>query len=188
MKSDTAIKEFLEKYDEEAINYIESFSNRFAANANKKKYKLFNIKECFDNFTNYLRGYGKYKVDNINNPKATSQDIIIEKTGEFIESTLRNKDTEVLYNEIPNFVKSYTEGIKSLNETVDEIKTFMSKNDVDVEAIGNINEFVDKFMDLITESFDKKMDDLLWSSGYMSNKILLEKKDDPRKKDKPVFL
>lgn len=188
MKSDTAIKEFLEKYDERSIQSIDAFSKRFGPKVNRKKFKLFNLKECFDNFEDYLKGYARYKIENVNNDKASPQSAIEERTKVYIEGITKNKDMEVLYEQIPSFVKSYAEGIKSLNETVDEVKHIMSVNDIDPTLIGVVNEFTDQFVTVVTESFDEVMDRLLWSSGYRSNQILVEGKQDPREEKKHVFL
>lgn len=188
MKSDTAIQEFLEKYDEDALGSIDSLSKRFGPKVHKTKIQLLNLQECFNTFESYLKGYAKYKVDNVSNKDASPQDAIIERTNKFIESTMNNKEMDVLYSEIPNFVKSYTEGIKSLNSSIDEIKHYMETHDVNSSDIGAINDFADKFVTVVTEAYDQMMDKLLWSSGYHSNKILFEGKQDPRTKDSHVFL
>lgn len=188
MKSDTAIKEFLEKYDENCMKSIDKYSQNFGARVNKKKFKVFNLQECFDNFQNYLKGYAKYKIDNINNSEASPQNAIEEKTKLYIEGITEDKEIEVTYDKLPTFVGSYPTGVKSLNETVDKIKHEMNLNDVDLHSIGVINEFVDQFITIVTESYDDIMENLLWASGYRSNQILFEGKPDPRKKQEHVFL
>lgn len=188
MKSDTAIQEFLEKYDDEALDSIDSFSKRFGPKVHKTKIRLFNLQECFDNFENYIKGYAKYKVDNLNNGSASPQSAIIERTNEFIEATMNDKEADVLYSEIPSFVKGYAEGVKSLNSTIEEVKHYMETHEVDSSDIGAINDFCDRFITIITEAYDKQMESLLWSSGYTSNKILFEGMKDPRQKDDHVFL
>lgn len=191
MKTDTAFKEFLEKYDNNAIMSIDVLSNNFARNAQFKKISLYNMKECFESFCDFLNGYAQYKVENINNPEASPQDAIQKSTQSFIESDIL-KSVDVPYRDIPDFVTGYIDGVKKLTETVETSKQMMIEANVDQDAIGDVNTFADKFMDRISESFDEGMNRLLWASGYKSNQILIERKGVAPKSNNeepdPVFL
>lgn len=184
MKTDTAIQEFLEKYDREAISSINELSTEYGLRINRVPIKVFSIKEGFDNFQAYLRGYSSYKMSNHNNEKASPQEVIKEAVDKFIDTQLFvEKDTT--YDMLGEFIESYINGIKGLNETVDSIKRDMMESGVVCqEDIGDVNEFVDKFMDKLHESFDPTMDRILWASGYNSRKAIFGRK----KKEEPVFL
>lgn len=131
--------------------------------------KLSNIHESFDMFNEYLKGYAGYKVENKDNQNASPQEVIRETVNKFISDELF-KESEVKYSDLPQFVKSYTEGVTQILETVDSIKSYMSEADVQTEAVSDVNEFVDTFMDRLNESFDNDMDRILWASGYNSAK------------------
>lgn len=184
MKIDTAIREFMEKYDREAMSSIDRLSTDRSLLSTKSKIKVFNIREGFGKFREYLEGYGSYKVKNLNNDDASPQDIIMESASNFI-STQIIKEVEISYNELPTFVEAYFAGINDLNKTVDEVKSMMIDGDVLYEDVGDVNTFCDQFIDLLNESMDRSMNKILWASGYNAKKRL--SKDNKRTKD-PVFL
>lgn len=184
MKLDTAIKTFYEKYDRDAIQSIETISKDYGLNIHGHTIQTFNLNEAFDRFSNYLKGYADYKIENVNSTDASSQEIIKESVQKFIDTQIF-KEYEMSYAELPSFVTGYFNGIKILLETVDEVKRNMTDNNVDVEAIGDINEFADIFMDKLHESFDPTMDKILWASGYKSKQRL---SGTTTKTKAPVFL
>ena len=184
MKIDSAIKEFSEKYDRDAIESIDNISKDYALSISESTIKVFNISESFDIFTQYIKGYSLYKVENVNNPEASSQDEIKESVEKFINTRIF-KETSIKYPELPSFVIGYINGVNSLCEAVDAIKRDMTDGNIDPEHIGDINEFVDMFMTKLHESFDPAMDRILWASGYNSRKQLFEKNPKPAA---PVFL
>ena len=187
MKIDSAIKNFTEKYDSEAISFIESMSNERGYQLNDHKLKTFNIEEAFNNFDSYLRGYANYKIKNIDNPNASTQETIKESVGKFIDGELF-KESETLYRELPNFIIGYIDGVNKIMETVDSIKTEMYDAEVDQDAIGDINDFTDQFMDKLHESFDPTMDRILMASGYTSRQVLFGTKKPQYTNNKPTFL
>lgn len=171
MKIDSALKNFSEKYNEEAIMFIENLSNDFGLIKQKKTIKGFNIKEGFDDFKDFLVKYGKYKVENMDNPKASSQDVICESVKANIKDELF-RDKDIRYNEIPAFIESYVSGIKDLISTADSVKKYMIESGVDLNSVGDVNTFLDNFITRLDESFNPTMDHILWASGYNSKKIL----------------
>ena len=184
MKLDTAIKTFYEKYDRDAIQSIETISKEYGLNIHGHTIKSFNITEAFNIFSKYLQGYSEYKIENANSENASSQETIKESVQKFINTQVF-KECETKYSELPTFVTGYFNGVKTLLETVDEVKRNMTDNNVDVEAIGDINEFADMFMDKLHESFDPTMDQILWASGYNSKQRL---SGTTTKTKAPVFL
>lgn len=184
---DSAVKEFMEKYNREAIESIDKISENYGLNINNYKIKLFNLKESFDKFQQYIKGYASYKVENLNNEKASPQNAITERTHIFINDGII-EPKEFKYSELPSFVESYVNGINTLLETIDEVKELMTDGNVDQSAIGDINEYVDLFMTKINESFEPAMDKILWASGYNSRQALLNKKRNKNIEKKPVFL
>lgn len=184
MKIDNAIKEFLEKYDREAISSINRISADYALNISRTPIKVFSIQEGFDNFQAYLRGYSSYKINNHDNEKASPQSAIKEGVNRFLNSQLF-VEQDITYDMLGQFIESYVNGIKSLTETVDTVKRDMMESGVvSQEDIGDVNEFVDSFIDKLNESFDPAMDRILWASGYNSNKAIFDRE----KKERPVFL
>lgn len=181
---DSAIQVFSEKYDREAIQSIEEISKERGLVLNRATIKAFNMNESFNTFSQYLKEYANYKVENQNNEKASPQDVIRESVDKFIKSQLF-KESDILYSDLPDFVMGYVEGIQTLSEAVDEAKRTLSYADIDPEAIGDVNEFADRFMDALHESFDPTMDKILLASGYTSKKKLRSFKE---KRKQPVFL
>jgi hypothetical protein len=184
MKIDNAIKEFLEKYNETAIKSIEEISLDFGLSANKNKINLFNINEGFKNFNEFIDGYVSYKVENINNSEASTNEIIHEQTEGFINNLFKN--SQFLYSELPSFISTYLSGVKEISEKVDTWKEIMIEAGVDNESIGSINDFVDLFVDKLHESFNPSMDRILWASGFNAKEKL--NKSNNSKELKPVFL
>lgn len=182
MKIDNALKLFVEKYDDEAMGALENLSNNLAMNEHRIPFHAFNIKESVDQFCEYLEGYANYKINNIDNPKASSQDSIRQSVNMFIEDVVF-VDKDIQYKEIPEFVMGYVNGVSKLMETIDHIKSDMMNADVDLEYVGDINGFADSFMEKLDTKFDPIMDRALLASGYV--------KDTKNKKvrpSKPVFL
>lgn len=183
MKLDYAITDFLEKYNDVAMDYIDELSNNLGMNANGIEFKVFNINEGFDRFDEYLRGYGKYKIDNIGNDNATKQEDIRESVHNFItEHVFEEKGIQ--YKELPNFVRGYVNGVTKLLETVDNVKADMMDSGVELEAVGDVNNFVDEFMDVLNESFEPTMERILRASGY-TNRFKPKKRN---VEPKPVFV
>lgn len=181
---DTAIKNFLEKYDREAMDSITNISRDLGLIHNRSTLKGFDIKESFDKFQKYLEGYASYKIENINNEKASPQNAITESVGKFINTQLF-VEKDLLYTELPLFVEEYLVGVKSLIETIEDVKSTMVEADINPEDVGSINEFVDQFMMKLHESFDPAMNRILDASGYNTKKRLHSSNN---KIEKPVFL
>jgi tRNA U34 5-carboxymethylaminomethyl modifying enzyme MnmG/GidA len=184
MKIDSSIKEFLEKYNDEAMQSIEEISSEFGLVSQRNKIKLFNLNEDINKFINYMEGYSNYKIKNINNENASTNESISDQVNIFMDKELF-KESEVLYSELPKFVSSYINGIKDIGGKVDEWKEKMLEAEVDYESIGIINDFVDTFTERLNEKFDNSMNKILWASGYNSKKKLSENKV---KELKPIFL
>lgn len=185
MKLDNAIKIFIERYNRDIIQSIDNISKDYALNISDSKIKVFNLNESFNIFNEYIKGYASYKIENVNNPNASSQDTIKESVKKFIDNNIFKEEC-IKYSELPSFITGYANGINLLNETVDNIKRDMADSDVDQEHIGDINEFCDMFIDKFHESFDPAMDKILWASGYNSRKKIFENNDNKLKA--PVFL
>lgn len=184
MKIDSELKSFTEKYDRSAMESIDKLSKEYGLVIHKSTIPVFSLKEGFDTFAEYLKGYASYKMENVNSNEASSREEIHESVDNFIKTQLF-KEKHIMYSELPEFVQNYVEGVNMLLETVDEVKSSMMEAGIDHESIGDINEFVDKFMDRFHESFDDTMDRILWATGYNSNRVLSGKvKKDPA----PVFL
>ena len=182
MKIDNSIKLFLKKYDEEAMKSIDDIQNDIGLVYNKHKIELFNINECFDKFNEFITGYAKYKIDNINNENASENETIYEKTKIFINDLF--KEYLIPYERLTTFVECYINGIKNTIKNMEEIKNLMMENNIDLDSLGFVNDLVDEFTEKLTESFDKSMDKILLATGYTTSKIL----DKNNKKEKTTFI
>jgi hypothetical protein len=165
---DSAIKNFLEKYDSESMMFIDNISKDFGLNINGYTLPGFNIQETFDKFSKYIEGYCDYIVKNANNDKKSSDEIINESVNQFIDTQLFS-ECNLKYSELPSFVKSYTEGVKSLLETVNTVKDELLVKGF-VKECANVNIYADKFMTKMDESFDPCMNKILSASGYTTKK------------------
>lgn len=186
MKIDSALKIFSEKYDRTAIQSIENISKDFGLITQKATIKGFNIKEGFEDIQDFLTKYAKYKIENMSNSNATPQTMICERVETNIKEELF-KESQVLYNDIPSFIESYISGINQLIGTADSVKKSMFESGVDSDSIGDVNKFVDSFVEKLHESFDPTMDRFLWASGYNS-KMRLSKSKFEARNPKAVFL
>lgn len=185
MRIDSAVKVFSERYDREAVESIDELSRERGLVLNECKIPAFNLGESFSKFSQYIKEYAEYKVKNINNKKASSQESIQESVSMFIDTQLFREEA-VKYADLPKFVVSYIDGVNALTEAVEESKRVMLEANVDPEAIGDVNDFTDKFMDKLHESFDPTMDKILRASGYTSRKNLNDIRQNRRQK--PMFL
>lgn len=184
MKIDNAIKEFTEKYDSDAMRSIDRISKDIGLNHLGGSMKLINLQESFDKFSLWLEQYAMYKIKTNGNDEATKQTLIKESSEVFMEKELF-EEVDVKYSDLPLFVKSYVEGIDKVSKTVDKVKSDMMENDVNLEYIGDVNDFTDAFMQRLSESFDPIMEKILWASGYNSKKKL---QNSGKGIKKPVFL
>ncbi len=173
MKIDSELKLFSEKYDRNAIEFIEKLSSDPKLLKGEMKIKLFNLQEGFDTFQKYIQQYADYKIKNKNNKEASPQNIICESVNRFINQKVF-KPQDVLYKDIPTFMESYITGIHDLLSTIDNVKNTMMEAEVEMKAVSDVNDFMDTFIDKFHESFDPSMDHLLWASGYHSSKKFSE--------------
>lgn len=183
MKVDNAIKMFTEKYDQEAIRYVDRLSNEFGLKVNKCTMPAVNLQESFDQFIGYLEGYGKYKVKHLDDPKASPQEKIRETTTRFCESLFTPADLR--YSNVVEFVTGYLNGCQRILNIVETVKNDMMDAGVADEDVGDVNNFVDEFMEKADAAFYPIMDKIVRASGYTTEKALA--KNAP-KTQAPVFL
>ena len=165
MKLDKLLQQFTETYDINAMKSIDDISKEKYLIRNKSTIKTFNIKEAFEKFNAYIEGYSVYKIKNKDNPKASSREAIRESVTRFIDTELFKEDATT-YDKLPEFVHSYLEGVSTTISTIEKVKADMEFEDVDLESVGDVNDFADHFVDKLQESFDPVMNRILWGSGY----------------------
>jgi hypothetical protein len=165
---DNAIKDFLEKYDEESMKFIDVISKDFGLNITGQTLPGFNIQESFDTFGKYLEGYCDYIIKNAGNDNRSSDETINESVDTFINTQLFS-ECKLKYSELPSFVKSYTEGVKSLTSTINKVKEDLVMEGFQQES-ANVNKYSDKFMIKMNEAFEPCMDKILGASGYKTKK------------------
>ena len=187
MKIDRALQAFTEQYDRDAIQSIEDLSSEVGLREHRTTMPLFNLKEAFDKFTEYLEGYGEYKVTNQDNPQCSPQSVIRNNVTSFIDGHIF-EDAEVRYTDLSNFVQQYLEGVTALLETVDGVKQKMLDADVELESVGDVNDFTDHFIGRLQERFDPAMDRILWASGYNARQRLAHPSKKEVVRSRPAFL
>ena len=170
MSIHTVIREFTEKYDANAMTSIDKLPSRIGLNASMIPFKVFNLKETCEAFSNYLKGYCDYMKLNKDNDKKTSREAIKASMESLITDPDLFKECTIKYNTIPEFVKDYLVSVQSLVETVDSIKEDMELGGVGLEYVGDVNEYADQFISKLNEKFDPIMDNILWASGYNGSK------------------
>ncbi len=170
MKIDNAIKDFYSRYDKEAMKSIDDISSNRIFTLQKSTIDTFNMMESFNRFVEFMDGYCKYKIDNINNNDSTPNDTINKQVYSFIDTLI--KPDKTLYSQCNTFIISYINEIKKLSHKIDEWKSDMMSNDVDTNSVSCINDFIDYFVDKINNEFYKSVDTMLIASGYTSKKKL----------------
>lgn len=185
MKIDKCLENFIESYDKEMMMFIEKLNNDRSLSLTDSKINLVNIKESFDTFNNYIKGYSAYKIENKNNSNESPQYAIKESVNKFIDNELF-KSTDVRYDNINEYVQSYIEGVKETLDNIDGLKSLMMEAGVDLEYVGDLNEFVDNFIEKMNNNFNESMNKILQASGYFTHQSLF--KPNKEKKEKPIFV
>lgn len=181
MKIDSIVKEFVESYDREVMEHIEKLSNDYALGISKFKFDIFNINESFNKMKLYLDGYKSYKVENVENEEAISNEEIMEAANRFIADPSLFEESKIPYSEIPNFIKGYIEGFESLKDKMEEVKTELVENCIDQESIGQVNDIVESFTEVVCEKFEPIMEKIVRASGYTTKKNLQNIKPSDKK-------
>ena len=175
MKFDSMISTFVETYDRTVMDYIDRMPSNFGANYKKHTIDLTRIGESCDTFSKWIKGYTQYCIEESNNGNELTPNSMDSVFDRFIHESTMLQVTPHLYKEIPTFVSGYVEGVNHIVDTINECKSSLLENDVDHTMIGRIDEYADKFADMLQESFNEGMDKLLWASGYRSHQILFGK-------------
>lgn len=163
---DSAVQDFLEKYDRDAIISIAKLATDEIQIRNKYKLQLFGITEAFARFDQLLSNWGITNIKKLikEGTDYTLEDASYEVAG-FINTELI-KEKPVFVQDFTTFIEAYLNGVKKISDRVEKTKIEMIKNQVPNENIGIINEFVDSFMEKVNPLFYKGMDEMLWASGY----------------------
>lgn len=185
MLIDNAIKEFTEKYDREAIASIDKISKNIGLVQNNHTLKLFNLKESIDQFASFIKGYGEYRKVYKESAEISSMETIRNDFNRALPKFFEQRD--IRYNELPDFVHAYIKGVNTLLETVDTVKADMMENDIELEYVAAVNDFVDGYFGKLQESFNDAMDRILWASGYNAHQRLV-KRGNKSVSTRPVFL
>ena len=185
MLIDNALQQFTEKYDRAAIQSIDNIANDLGLKHNQSTIQVFNIKESFDKFQSFIKGYTQYRKVYKESAEASSTETIQNDFNNALPKFFESKD--IRYAELPNFVHDYVSGVKSLLETVDSVKTDLMENDIQLEYVAAVNDFTDTFFQKLQESFESSMDRILWASGYNASKRIAERVNNSIS-SKPVFL
>lgn len=182
MKIDNLVQEFCEKYDRDAIKSIEDISTDIGLNQNNVTIKGFNMKEAFESYTAYLKGYAEFmelaavKGSNEEKTMQNSSEDEVSKSFEKYIDTQVIKEASLVYRDLPSFVTSFISGSQKLVQDIEEIKESMLNANVSNDLVGDINVYTDKFVDKLVESMNPVMNEILWASGYNSKKKLFAEK------------
>ena len=169
---DTAINDFLNRYNREMIQSIEDMSKGIGYRENNFTMPAFDMKSAFSKFETFLCGYADYKIKNINNPNAVDQDTILENSKTFIDKETIT-DCAIKYPELPQFIADYLNGIKCLTDTCCKVKCDMEHTEgLDHAYIGAVDDIVTYFVEKVQAAFYPVMDNMVTASGYRSNELL----------------
>lgn len=187
MKLDKEVQSFLETYDRTAMMYIDKLSSDYRPENKISGMCGFNITESIDIFGQYLEGYCDYKIQNQNNPNASSRPVIQKSVVTFIAENLFKPDF-IPYNSMNQVIRSYLEKMDGLVKTVDKVKSNMNEAGVDYVSIGDVNDFADMFIESFHERFDPIMEDVLMASGYRTYMNLINPKTRVHQDTSATFL
>ena len=179
---DTAVKDFLEKYDREAMVSIDKFSSDETLIKNRYKVNLFNITESFKRVNQLINNWENYNLSKVSDSKTYTFQEAAKDVSNLINTDLI-KDQDYFVQDVSSFVESYLTGVKELSSTIDKVKTNLIKNNVQGEKIGIINQFADTFMEKVNAEFYKKMDSILWETGYNSRIEVIKSPLKPKKEN-----
>ena len=171
MKTDSAVKEFTEKYNREMLESIDELSNRRGYKENKLTMPVVNLTEATHKFDIFMRGYADYKKKHIDGD-SLSNDQIFENTNTFINDPGMFTEDAIMITNLPGYIKTYFESVNTIGSMADEIKNDMTESGVDLESVGAVNGFVDSFMERMQGKFYPVMDQILWASGYNARQRL----------------
>lgn len=168
---DSAIYDFMNKYDREAIMSIQEFSNN--ADLKKKKFsmKLFNLTEAFNTFDILISNWGKYQIKVLHEDSNFTQEQARTETFGYVDKSIF-KEELIPIQEIGSFVENYLIRVKGLSTLIDNLKKQMLKENVNQHEIASVNDLADHFMTQLNKKFTESMDILLTASGYKTKKML----------------
>lgn len=185
MIADTAVRDFTERYDEEAIKSIDEMVNDIGVTYRLDKVKSFMMKETFDMFNEYLDGYKQYVLKDKYDIGDKSKEEIINSMKALFKAE-GFKDKVLFCKDANKFIKCYIEGCKNIVNKVDNIQSELIQNNATDEEIGNINEYTDVFMESMNNKFNSVMTSLLRESGYITISFFDEKKKEIESKEKVI--
>lgn len=165
MKLDRLLKDFVERYDEEAIASIEKFSSSPSMRLSRCTLEGFDIDRAIRDFNEYLSEYARYNIEFANSPKKSSHKAIMERTSLFIENDIIVAK-DVQYSHIPSFIKRYVEGIQSIQQCEASTTNNLMEHDATIEEIGSVQKITEQFGTKLMESFYRIIDNVLIASGY----------------------
>lgn len=178
---DSAIHDFIEKYDREAIQSIDALSKDKASQRNKIKYKLFNIEESFNKFKTLIDNWGKYQIRILTEATNFTEEEAKKQTNDYIDQLIKEK--EIKSEDLSSFIESYLIGIKTVTNSINNTKARMLNENVNQENTIYINEMADRFMNIINNKMNESMEKLLLASGYTTKKILNNEYKRPKKEN-----
>lgn len=190
MKIDSCVKNFLETYDREAIDSIDSLSKAFGIVENRYKMEGFNLNESFEKFRSFLEGYTDFLVNHDKYVSELLEDAIAKPIDKFMLRDDILMESDLYYKDLPDFIKSYIENVQKTVECVNVCKDKMFEESVDEVYIGMINDYCDKFIEPLDAKFEKCMNKALTASGYITKKKREEKRKlfSEKTTETPVFL
>jgi len=164
------LRDFLENYPDEAINSIVKLANDRSLTWHK--FKGIELTESVQKYTDFIKGYAEYRIDEIKDPKMDKiiNEAVREK-GNVILSDLFPENA-VRYPEASQLVENTLQHISELPDLITSLQSGMMEAGVDQESVGMISELANQYSAYFQERVDSVMDTLLWASGYHASKIL----------------
>lgn len=184
MKVEELLIEFTEKYDREFMEYVQENADNIGVSYHKLGFQGYNVVRAIDQFKSFIENYADYKINHKDDPRATPQDLVVERVNHDIEEGLFIEG-KVLYSEAPHIVGSYIHGLQAIEKLEESCKKKMFESGVDYDSIGDLSRFTEQFIEKLHGIMESIMEGFGKGSGYYSTKALLTP---PKKKKQEIFL
>ena len=152
MNLHTAIRDFTDSYDREAISHIQALATDSSIRHSKFLFEAVDIKKSADLFIEYLEGFAKYKMTPEGND-TNDIDVILERTDMFLDRRVPGggippifETTKIHPYEVPTFCTDYLESVQKVIDKIECLSSEMLESYVTNDAVGALCEMGDKYV------------------------------------------
>lgn len=157
------LKDFQSRYTREMIKSITEYcEDQYLKDTNLSTTC---DKEYYEQFIGFINDYKNYKIENIHNEKAKSNEALMSGYNKTI-SDFYTKDINIKYKNIPSLISNFIEHMSILENTIVDTYNVLLENGVDNESVGNTTIYSEIFIEKYYNNIKSLMDSLLKKSGY----------------------